>query len=420
VAHSDRPIIDISVASRFHAFDLARELVKHDMLRQVHTGYPRFLGPKFGVPQKTVRSVWTGEPLNRLLSVLHRRHWIRSKPDYYIGERHDRIVASRIQPGANIFVGWSSQCRLSINVARSLGMMTIVERGSAHIEWQRDELIEEARLTGLPIDVPHARTIEHELAEYQAADYIAVPSAFAASTFVAKGVPATKLLLNPYGVDLARFSGSSRIPKELWTASDHLKVLHVGRVSAQKGVHYLIDAVQRVPGARLTLVGALDVGITAVVDGRPGVRVVGAVHGSDLPQWYREADVFCLLSVQDGFGLVIAQAMAMGLPVIASANTGGRELIDDGVHGFIVPARDPAAAAARLQQLADAPDLRREMGRRARARVTAGFGWTDYGERAASIYRKALAARNVGAGGPPTARPLGGGSMSHPTHGRSD
>jgi glycosyltransferase involved in cell wall biosynthesis len=107
-----------------------------------------------------------------------------------------------------------------------------------------------------------------------------------------------------------------------------------------------------------------------------------------LPHYYRQADVCCLLSVHDGFGLVIAQAMAMGLPVVASANTGAAEMIVDGVHGFIVPARDPAAAAARLQQLADSSDLRHSMGRRARERVTHGFGWADYGTRARAHYAR--------------------------------
>jgi glycosyltransferase involved in cell wall biosynthesis len=380
-------MIDISVGSRFHAFDLARELLKHGMLRDLHTGYPTFLGPRFGVPRRAIRSVWTGEPLNRALSSLHRRNWIASQA-CYISERHDRIVASRLRPGGDVFVGWSSQCRLSLDAARALGMTTIVERGSSHIEWQRDELTEEARLTGLHVEVPHARSIQQELAEYQAADYIAVSSAFAARTFVAKGVPEAKLLVNPYGVDLTLFSSSGPISRVRGTEGDRLQVLHVGRVSARKGVHYLVDAVGRVPGARLTLVGPVDAGMDARVRGNAAVRVTGAVAGRELPRLYREADVFCLLSVEEGLALVLAQAMAMGLPVIATANTGAEELIRDGVHGFIIPARDPAAAAARLRQLAEAPELRREMGARSSARIAEGFDWAHYGARARAHYAR--------------------------------
>ena len=92
----DMPVADISVGSRFHAFDLARELSKHGMLRHLHTGYPAFLVPRFGVPRCAVRSVWTGEPLNRALSALHRRNWVAWRPDSYVSERHDRIVAARL------------------------------------------------------------------------------------------------------------------------------------------------------------------------------------------------------------------------------------------------------------------------------------------------------------------------------------
>jgi glycosyltransferase involved in cell wall biosynthesis len=265
-------------------------------------------------------------------------------------------------------------------------MKTIVERGSAHIEWQRDELTKEAGLTGLTIDTPHARTIEQELAEYQAADYVAVPSAFAAKTFVARGVPEAKLLLNPYGVNLTLFSHAATDPQTRHLENGGLHVLHVGRVSAQKGVHYLVDAVGRIPDATLTLVGAVDAEMDALVRRRAAVTVVGAVAGQELPRWYRQADVFCLLSVQEGLALVVAQAMAMGLPVIATPNTGAEELIEDGAHGFIVPARDPAAVAARLRQLAADPELRREMGRRARARIAEGFDWAHYGARARAHY----------------------------------
>jgi len=387
------PLVDISVGSRFHAFDLARELARHGMLRRLHTGYPAFAAARFGVPRAAVSSVWTGEPLNRALSTLHRRGWIAERCDPFVSERHDRIVASRLRPGADVFVGWASQCRRSLAAARVLGMTTVVERGSAHIEWQRRQLAEEAARTGLRVELPHPRTIEQELAEYETADFIAVPSAFAARTFVESGVAASKLLVNPYGVDLSRFDGAGRGDEAPGAAPDALRVIHVGRVSAQKGVHYLVDASRRA-GARLTLVGAIDPGMGAVVR-EPHVTAIGAVPGAALPDHYRRADVFCLLSIQDGLALVVAQAMAMGLPVIATPNSGAEELITDGENGFIVPARDPAAAAARLRLLAGDPARRREIGLRARARVATGFDWAHYGARARAHYAR-IAHRGCG------------------------
>jgi glycosyltransferase involved in cell wall biosynthesis len=385
-AHSDAPIIDISVGSRFHAFDLARELLTRGMLRHLHTGYPAFLGPRWGVPRRAVRSVWTGEPLHRALSSLYKRNWI-ARPDPFVSERHDRIVASRLRPGADIIIGWSSQCRVTVAAAKRLGMIAIVERGSTHIEWQHRELVNEAKLSGLDVEVPDPRTIEQELAEYESADYIAVPSSFVARTFIAAGVPDSKLLINPYGVDLSLFSQAAVLPCRASATQPGLRVLHVGGVAPRKGVHYLLEAVARVPHATLTLAGGISPGMGTHVRKYDRVKAIGGVSGRHLPRWYLEADVFCLLSIEEGLPLVLLQAMAMGLPVIATPNTGAEDLIQDGVDGFIVPPRDPEAVARRLQQLADAPELRCQMGARARVRVAEEFSWSDYGKRAGAIYK---------------------------------
>jgi glycosyltransferase involved in cell wall biosynthesis len=387
------PSVDISVGSRFHAFDLARELDARNMLHRIYTGYPRFSAKRFSLPPKRMRSVWTHEPLNRVAAQLYRRGWLGTAPDFALSDRFDRIVAKRLTPGANLFVGWSSQCLHSLRRARELGMITVVERGSTHIEFQRDILQEEARRTGMRVEAPHPRTVERELAEYQEADFVAVPSRFAARTFAERGFSPERLIVNPYGVDLTQFGRTKPAIRK-----GGLRVLHVGRASLRKGIHYLVEAVRRVPKATLVIVGAADPGLSTLFSAAH-VNFVGPAPGRDLPRYYAEADVFCLLSLEEGLALVLAQAMASGLPVVATPNTGADELITDGVEGFLVPPGDPNAAAERLRLLADDADLRREMGIRARARVEAGFSWSDYGDRAAKAYaeiRRVASGANMG------------------------
>jgi alpha-maltose-1-phosphate synthase len=94
----------------------------------------------------------------------------------------------------------------------------------------------------------------------------------------------------------------------------------------------------------------------------------------------RLSHVLVLPSVEEGLGLVQSQAMATGCPVIASAATGAEDLFTDGVEGFIVPNRDPAALADRLQQLADDPILQKQMSAAALARVKLLGGWDHYGD----------------------------------------
>jgi glycosyltransferase involved in cell wall biosynthesis len=95
----------------------------------------------------------------------------------------------------------------------------------------------------------------------------------------------------------------------------------------------------------------------------------------------QESHVLVLPSIEDGFGLVMAEAMACGCPVIASTNTGGADLFADGKEGFLVPIRDPQAIADKMQTLVDDPALRGRMSAAARSRVSQIGGWSDYGDR---------------------------------------
>lgn len=377
-------LVDISVGNRFHAFDLARELDRLGAMRTLHTGYPAFAATRFGLRPGMIRSVWSHEPLTRLLGALRSRGYLSGLSNHRLNVRFDRIVARRLRNGASHFIGWSGMCGRSMFRARQLGAILIVERGSTHIRWQQRILSEEARLTGKDVAGPDEATVQTELEEYERADYIAVPTRFVADTFAEEGVPRDKLLLNPYGVDLSRFGFVERRPSD-----GRLAIIHAGRCSLRKGAHHLAAAVGSVEGASVAFVGAIDSEAADYLQA-PHCVARGPVPGSELPARYARADVFCLLSIEEGMAMVLAQAMATGLPVIATPNTGAEELISDGVEGFIVPVRSPEVVAARLRHLRDHPAERLEMGRRARKRVETGFGWGDYGRRALDHYRRIL------------------------------
>jgi glycosyltransferase involved in cell wall biosynthesis len=119
-------------------------------------------------------------------------------------------------------------------------------------------------------------------------------------------------------------------------------------------------------------------------------RVLGHVPQTELKNLMSRSHVMVLPSVQDGFGMVMAQAMACACPVIASRNTGSEDLFSDGSEGFIVPIRDVDALAERLQQLADQPQERAIMGQRALKRVRRMGGWQDFGQKAMTIYEEIL------------------------------
>lgn len=99
-----------------------------------------------------------------------------------------------------------------------------------------------------------------------------------------------------------------------------------------------------------------------------------------------------------GLATVQGQAMACGLPVIATTNTGGEDLFTDGVEGFVVPIRSPEAIREKVLYLYEHPEVREEMSRAALQRVQQLGGWNDYGERMVATYEQALARRGKPSG----------------------
>ncbi|MFZ0658365.1 MAG: glycosyltransferase family 4 protein, partial [Candidatus Binataceae bacterium] len=265
----------------------------------------------------------------------------------------------------------------------------------SHIRFQNEILREEYARFDIPFAGTNARILERELAEYEFCDLISVPSTFSLRSFIEQGVPREKLRLNPYGVDLAMFRPT---PKR----DSVFRVLFVGSISIRKGVGYLLEAVRRasISELDLVLIGHMDAEVKKTIDSS-GVapRHVGILPRARLAEQYSQASVLVLPSIEDGFGLVMAQAMACGVPVIATTNTGAEDLFTDGSEGFIVPIRDPDAIGAKLVYLYEHPEARDAMGAAALARVRAIGGWNSYGEKMAAMYQSALAERTGQHGG---------------------
>jgi glycosyltransferase involved in cell wall biosynthesis len=218
--------------------------------------------------------------------------------------------------------------------------------------------------------------VERELGEYESADAIVVPSGFARRTFLERGVLAHKLHLCPYGVDLSFFS-----PRPRRDAA--FRVLFVGSASIRKGIGYLFDAVRPLVERRhveLWLVGAVSRDARGILArNRTIFSHRGFVPRPRLAELYSQGSVLVLPSVEEGLALVQAQAMACGVPVIATPNTGAEDLFDDGKEGFIVPVRDRTAIRERVAWMIAHPEARRAMGEAALRRVRSRGGWREYG-----------------------------------------
>lgn len=213
------------------------------------------------------------------------------------------------------------------------------------------------------------------------------------------GVPAQRIAVVPCGVDTEQFRPMQRrrVRRVLGLAVDEPLVLFVGRIEPLKGIDVLLRASAQMDGRfRLLVVGgdAKDAErkgeLTALAQGlgvASKVTFLDAVSHDELPLYYNAADVCVVPSYYESFGLVAVEAMACGVPVVASRVGGLKETVQDGQTGYLVPWRCPEPFAERLELLLSNEPLRRSLGREARA-AAERFRWSDVAARVEDVYHE--------------------------------
>lgn len=384
-----------SCRGRFHIFDQARELAKHGALYRLITDYPVAYAAKFGVPVANVHSLLLQGVLNH--GYVRARRYLPTLShdwtDQYIHGNFSRKLASIIPDDADYFIGLSSFSLEALQHCRDRNIRSAVEHGSFHLEASEEVLLDEARRWGVrdALPAPARWVIEKENREFETADRIHLLSTAARDSFLRYGVPAHKIVVNPCGVDLSAF-----IPGQ--KHDDVFRVIQVGGINLRKGVLTTLSAFSRFksPNSEMWFVGGTLVGsgieeiATKLLSER--VRFIKPVPQFKLSEFYHQSSVFVLASVEDGFGMVVAQAMACGLPVIVTENVGARDLVRDGVNGFVVPVGAADVISERLRYLHEQPERRRQMGEMARRTVESGYGWSDYGDRLIAFIRTQMQA----------------------------
>lgn len=220
---------------------------------------------------------------------------------------------------------------------------------------------------------------EHDFArlvqEPLLAEHCLVASSFTKQTLVENGVAAENVHVIPYGIDLERFIAR----KEPSSAGRPLQLLFVGRLVQRKGIKYLLETLQFLPAGsvELTVIGRPVDDLGWLRNSRVPIRLRESVNFTELLQAYQEADVFVFPSLAEGFGHVLLEAMACGLPVISTTRTAAPDLIRDGQEGFVVAPGDSAQLALAIEEFLRHPDRVRSMGEAARQRAQL-FNWPRF------------------------------------------
>ncbi|MBO7636019.1 MAG: glycosyltransferase family 4 protein [Paludibacteraceae bacterium] len=305
------PRIKVNILSpgRFHVCDLARELNKLGFDVKFYSFVPTQRSETFGLPRDCSASLfWILAPF----VFMEKKAWFGKERWTDVRRWIQDLFTSWTMREADVTIAMSGEFNRSMKKAKRDGAIIICERGSKHIIDQKRILDSNPSIRVSQITQTN---VNRELTSYELADYIAVGAKHVETSFLKRGFPKDRLFLNPYGVDLKDFHPMDNVSKEF-------DFIMVGTWSYQKGCDLIVDAIRKT-NYTLLHVGALG-DLSFPLDSQ--YQHISPVDQKELYKYYAKAKVFVLPSRQDGLAMVLVQAVACHLPIIASPDGGACDL----------------------------------------------------------------------------------------------
>ncbi len=310
---------------------------------------------------------------------------------------HDHIVARRIQKlvgQIDIIHTWPLGALETLRAAARLGIPTVLERPNAHTGFAMEVVQKECDRLGvkLPPDHEHAYDAEKlhkEEEEYKLATQLLCPSDFVVKTFLDKGFKKEQLARHTYGYDEKTYypSAEPRDPKR------GLTMISVGVCAVRKGLHFALEAWLKSPASKQGTFLIAGEFLPAYQEklahmlSHPSVKVLG--HRNDVPELLRKSDILVLPSIEEGFGLVIAEAMGSGcVPLASEACT---EICNHMKTGLVHRVGDVEALTQQITMLHQNRTLLERL-REASLKAALDVTWTAAGVRLLEVYRETITA----------------------------
>lgn len=383
-----------------HSFHLARELELRGLLLRFWTGFaiagsgwsfrlldlmPRSFRRKlparvvFGVPASKLRTM-------PVLEWSSRRRLRRADQERVLSERNRRFqeaIPAREIASADVVVGFDTSSWRLAQRAKEMGKVFILDQSIGHPA-AKERVYSSLRQAhpAWSSSLPRKRDahLAMEREEHDLADLIVVPSGFVKSTLIEEGVNPAKIRVIPFGTDLELFQLPE--PSRELSQDGAIVVLYAGTFTARKGLPVLLEAWARLqdPRAELWLAGSGSMPASALRTLPASVKVLGRRSREELSSLMSQADAFVLPSYFEGLAQVQLEALATGLPVISTYESGAEEVVVPGENGLLVRAGDESGLTRALQLLVGDRALRLEM-RRAAEKSRSTLSWRLYGDR---------------------------------------
>ena len=314
---------------------------------------------------------------------------------------HDRIVARRIQKLAgkiDIIHTWNLGALRTLQSAARLGIPTVLERPNAHTGFAMEVVQQECDRLGLTLPPNHehafnAAKLHKEEQEYKLATRLLCPSEFVVKTFLDKGFSKQQLARHIYGYDEKTYYPGNELRKP----KSGLTMLFVGVCAVRKGVHFALEAWLKSPASKdgtFLIAGeflpAYQEKLAALLS-HPSVKVLG--HRTDVPELMRNSDILVLPSIEEGFGLVITEAMGSGcVPLASEACT---EICSHMMTGLMHRVGDVEALSQHITMLHEDRALLEKL-RAASLEARPNLTWTAAGRILLDVYRETIEAHRMG------------------------
>lgn len=359
--------VSIISFGKFHAFDLARELKSNNLKVRLYSSYPYFIAKKYGLKYNEHFSFFFLQIIDRLT---------KRKISNILKLIFAKFLEILIRADQDFIIAWSDTPNFLIKFfKRRYKSLIIIERGSTHIEYQNKILKDEHKKFNINFEISK-EIIINEKNNYNECDYISIPSKFVKESFLEYNFPKSKLLVNPYGSDLSKFFPFKRRNKRF-------TILTVGHGSFRKGLLYVLKAHNYIKGEFIHYhVGSIENYIKDFSKSFTSFRHIESQSQEKLREYYQKSDVFILATLEEGLSLTLLEAMACGLPIVTTKNSGVESIKSKLKFAEIIKPKNSNEIAKKINFFQDNLNLKRQYSENSLKIVSeGGFSWSDYGKR---------------------------------------